>query len=127
VLTNWHSEVRAIAIDEFKRCLRDACIDTGVQGEFCSREIFGPVFLIFVTEKTEVLFYFLVLALNFAISFRMVGSSEASFDTKMLVESTYKLGHKLWTAIREDFFWNSVKIENIPVVKVSSALNYQDV
>jgi hypothetical protein len=83
--------------------------------------------LIFVTEKTEVLFYFLVLALNFAISFRMVGSSEASFDTKMLVESTYKLGHKLWTAIREDFFWNSVKIENIPVVKVSSALNYQDV
>jgi hypothetical protein len=78
-------------------------VDVGVQSEFCSREIFGLVFLTFVTEEMKVLFYFLVFALNFAISLRMVGSSEAGLNTKMLVESTHKLGCKLWTAIREDF------------------------
>jgi hypothetical protein len=74
-----------------------------VEGEFCSREISGPVFLIFVTEEMKVLFYFLVLALDFTISFRVVASSETSFNTKMLIESSHELGCKLQTAIREDF------------------------
>jgi hypothetical protein len=64
----------------------------------------------------------LILALDFAIIFRVIGSSEASFDTKMSVESMHESGCKLGAAIREDFLWDSVKSENIPVVKLGSTL-----
>jgi hypothetical protein len=95
-----------------------------VEGKFRSREMFGPIFLMFIIEEMKILFYFLVLALNFAISFRVIGGSEASFNTKTLIESTHKLGHKLWTAIGEDFLQDSVKIEDIPIVKIGSAFGY---
>jgi hypothetical protein len=78
-------------------------MDTRVQGKFCSREMFGPIFLMFVIEKTKILLNFLIHALDFAISFRVIGSSEASFNTKLFVESMHKLGCKLQAAIREDF------------------------
>jgi hypothetical protein len=97
-------------------------VNTGVEGKFCCREVFGLVFLTFVTEETKVLLYFLILALHFAISFRMIGSSEASLNTKTFIESTHKSGRKLGAAIREYFLWNPVKVEDIPIVKVSSAL-----
>jgi cellulose synthase/poly-beta-1,6-N-acetylglucosamine synthase-like glycosyltransferase len=67
--------------------------------------------------------YFLVFVLNFTITFEVVGSSKAGLDTKMFIESTYRLGRKLWIAIREDFLWNFVEMEDIPIVKISSTLS----
>jgi hypothetical protein len=78
-------------------------MNTRVKGKFCYRKMFGLIFPMLVTEETKVLLNFLVLALNFAITFRMVGSSEAGFNTKTFIESMHELGHKLGTAIREDF------------------------
>jgi hypothetical protein len=77
----------------------------------------------FITEETEVLFYLLVFVLNFAVTFRVLSSSKAKFNAKAFVKSTHKLGCKLWTAIREDFFWDSMKIEDILVVKIDSTLS----
>jgi hypothetical protein len=68
---------------------------TGVEGKFCGREVFGPIFLMFVTEKTKVLLNFLIIVLNFAITLEMIGSSETSLNITMLVEYIHKLGHKL--------------------------------
>jgi hypothetical protein len=98
-------------------------VNTGVEGKFHCREVFGPVFLTFVTEETKVLLYFLILALHFAISFRMIGSSEAGLNTKTFIESTHKTGRKLRAAIGEDFLWDSVEAEDIPVVKIGSAFS----
>jgi hypothetical protein len=96
----------------------------GVQSKFSSREMFGPVFLSLVIKETKILLYFLVLVLNFAIFFKMIDSSEASFDTKMLIESTYELGCKLWAVIGQDFLWDFMKMEDILIVKISSVLGY---
>jgi hypothetical protein len=85
MLANGDGEVGTIAIDKFKRCLGDTRAYMEVESKFCCGEIFGLVFLAFVTEELEILLYFLVLALDFAISFRVVGSSEASCNTKTLV------------------------------------------
>jgi hypothetical protein len=82
--------------------------------------MFGPVFLMLVTEETKVLLNFLVLVLNFAVTFRVVGSSEAGLNTKSFVESTHELDRELGTMIGEDFFWNSIKAEDISVVKIGS-------
>jgi hypothetical protein len=68
-------------------------VNTRVKGEFHCREMFGSIFLTFVTEKTKVLLHFLVFVVNFAVTLRMVGSSETGLNTKMLVESTHKAGH----------------------------------
>jgi hypothetical protein len=106
--TDRNGEVRAISIDQFERRLRGARVNAGVKGKFCCGEMFGPVFLSFVIEEAEVLFYFLVLTLDFAISFRMIGSSETGFDTKTLVESTHESGRKLRTTIGEDFLRDPV-------------------
>jgi hypothetical protein len=95
-------------------------VNTRVQGKFCCREIFGPVFLMLVTEEMEVLLSFLVLALNFAITFRVVGNSEAGSNTETFVKSTHESGCKLGAVIREDFLWDSIKAEDIPIVKISS-------
>jgi hypothetical protein len=121
VFTDRNGEVRAISIDQFEGHFRGARVNAGVEGEFCRREMFGSVFLTFVTEETEVLLYFLVLALDFAISFGMIGGSEAGLDTKMFVEGTHELGRKLGATIGEDFLRDSVKTEDIPVVKIGSA------
>jgi hypothetical protein len=121
--TNVHSEVGAIAIDKFERRLEGAGVYTRVKGKFHSREVFSPVFLTFVTKESKVLLYFLVFMLNFAITFRVIDSSEASFDTKTLVESIHKLGCKLQTTIGEDFLWSSVEAEDVPIVKIGSALS----
>jgi hypothetical protein len=80
----------------------------------------GLVFLMFVTEESEILFNFLVLMLNFAIFFKVVGSNEASFDTKTFIESLHELGCKLWTVIGEDFLQDSMEAENVPIVKIGS-------
>jgi hypothetical protein len=92
----------------------------GVKGKFCCREMFGPIFLMFVTEETEVLLNFLILALDFAITLGVISSSEASLDTKLFVECIYELGRELGTTIGENFLWNSVKAEDILVVKIGS-------
>jgi hypothetical protein len=68
------------------------------------------------------LFDFLVLALYFAITLRMVGSSKAGFDTKALVEGSHKTGSKLRAPIGEDLLWDSVEPEYAGVVDVSGTL-----
>jgi hypothetical protein len=50
--TDRNGEVRAISIDQFERHLRGARVNAGVEGEFCRREMFGPVFLSFVAEES---------------------------------------------------------------------------
>jgi hypothetical protein len=117
VLTNRNGEVRAVAIDKFKWYLEGTSMDTRVQGKFHYREMFSPVFLIFVTEEAKILLNFLILVLNFAVSFRVIGSSEAYSNTKLFVESIHKSGCKLWAAIREDFLWNSMEAEDVLIVK----------
>jgi hypothetical protein len=56
----------------------------------------------FITKQAKVLFNFLVLAFHFAVTLRMVGSSETGLDTKVLVEGSYEMGSKLQAAIGED-------------------------
>jgi hypothetical protein len=81
-----------------------------------------PVVLLFITKQVKVLFDFLVFAFHFAITLRMVGSSEASLDIKALVECSHKMSSKLQAAIREDFLQNSMKVEYVGVIDVSSTL-----
>jgi hypothetical protein len=80
------------------------------------------VVLPFITKQAEVLFDFLVLALHFAIILRMVGSSKASLDTKVLIEDSHETDSKLRALIGEDLLWNSMTAEYIGVVDVSSTL-----
>jgi hypothetical protein len=81
-----------------------------------------PVVLLFVAKQAKVLFDFLVLALYFAVTLRMVGSSKAGLDTKALVEGSHETGSKLRALIGEDLLWDSVKAEYVGVVDVSSTL-----
>jgi hypothetical protein len=81
-----------------------------------------PVVLPFITKQAKVLFDFLVLALYFAVTLRMVDSSEGVFNTKTLVESSHKMGSKLRATIREDLLWNPMKAEYVGVVDVSGTL-----
>jgi hypothetical protein len=53
----------------------------------------------------------------------MVGSSEASFNNKALIEGSHEMGSKLRATIGEDFPWNSVEVEHIGVVDVSGTLS----
>jgi hypothetical protein len=77
-----------------------------------------PVVLPFVAKQAKVLFDFLVLALYFAVTLRMVGSSKAGLDTKALIECSHETGSELRALIREDLFWYSVEAEYIGVVDV---------
>jgi hypothetical protein len=99
-------------------------VNTGVEGKFCCRKMFGLVFLTFVIEEMKILLNFLVLALDFAVTFGMVGSCEASSNTKTFIESMHELGRELGTTIREDFLWDSMKAEDVSVMKISSAFSY---
>jgi hypothetical protein len=63
------------------------------------------------------LFDFLVLALYFAVTLRMVGSSKAGLDTKALVEGSHETGSELRTPIREDLR-DSMEAEYIGVMDV---------
>jgi hypothetical protein len=121
--TNRNGEVGTVAVDQLEGHLGGAGVNMGVKGKFRCGEMFSPIFLTLVTEEMKILLYFLVFALNFAVSFRMIGSSEASLNTKTFIESTHKLSRKLRTAIREDFLRDSVKAEDIPVVKIGSTLS----
>jgi hypothetical protein len=76
------------------------------------------VILPFIKKQAKVLFNFLVLALYFAVTLRMVGSSEAGLDTKALIEGSHETGSELRASIREDLLWNSVEAEYIEVVDV---------
>jgi hypothetical protein len=78
-----------------------------------------PVVLPFIAKQVKVLFSFLVLALYFAVTLRMVGSSEAGLNTKVLVESSHETGSELRALIREDLLRNSVEAEYIGVVDIS--------
>jgi hypothetical protein len=80
------------------------------------------VVLPFITKQAKVLFNFLVLAFHFAVTSRIVGSSETGLDTKALIESSYETGSKLQALIREDFLWDSMKTEYIGVMDVSGTL-----
>jgi hypothetical protein len=81
-----------------------------------------PVVLPFITKQTKVLFDFLVLAFHFAVTLWMIGSSETGLDTKTLIKGSYKTGSKLWAPIEEDLLWNSVEVEYVGVVDISSTL-----
>jgi hypothetical protein len=81
-----------------------------------------PVVLPFITKQAKVLFNFLVLALYFAVTLRIVGSSEAGLDTKALVESSHETGSKLWATIGKDLLRDSMKTKYIGVVDVSGTL-----
>jgi hypothetical protein len=76
------------------------------------------VVLPFVTKQVKVLFNFLVLALYFAVTLWMVGSSKAGLDTKALVESSHETGSELWAPIGEDLLRNSMKAEYIGVMDI---------
>jgi hypothetical protein len=82
-----------------------------------------PVVLLFIIKQAKVLFDFLVLALHFAVILRVVGSSEASLNTKALVEGSHKMGSKLWAMIGEDLLWNSMEVKYIKVVDVSGTFS----
>jgi hypothetical protein len=77
-----------------------------------------PVVLPFVAKQAKVLFDFLVLALYFAVTLRIVGSSKAGLYTKALVEGSHETGSKLRAPIREDLLRDSVEAEYIVVVNV---------
>jgi hypothetical protein len=77
-----------------------------------------PVVLLFVTKQAKVLFDFLVLMFYFAVTLWMVGSSKTSLDTKALIEGSHEMGSKLWTPIREDLLWNSIKSEYVGIVNI---------
>lgn len=62
----------------------------------------ASIFLILVSEHLKVLLDILVLALNFAIALGVIGSSQASLNSKTLVEGAHKSSSKLWTMIGED-------------------------
>jgi hypothetical protein len=93
-----------------------------VESKLSGKQVRCPVVLPFITKQAEVLFDFLILVFHFAVTLRMVGSSETGLDTKVFVESSYETSSKLWATIREDLFWNSVKAEYIRVVGISSTL-----
>jgi hypothetical protein len=84
-----------------------------------------PVVLLFITKQAKVLFDFLVLVLHFAITLRMVSSSEASFDTKALVKSSHETSSKLQAAIGEDLLRDSMEAENVGVIDVRGTLGYK--
>jgi hypothetical protein len=78
-----------------------------------------PVVLPFITKQAKVLFDFLVLAFHFAVTLRMVGSSEPGLDTKALVKCSHETSSKLWASIREDLLRDSMKAEHVGVMDVS--------
>jgi hypothetical protein len=82
-----------------------------------------PVVLPFIAKQAKVLFDFLVLALYFAITLRMVGSSKAGLNTKALVEGSHEMGSELRAPIGEDLLRDSVKVEYVEVVDVSGTLS----
>jgi hypothetical protein len=96
-----------------------------IESKLSGRQVRCPVVLPFTTKQAKVLFDFLVFALYFAVTLRIVGSSKAGLDTKTLVESSHKTGSKLQASIGEDFLWNSVEAEYIRVVDVSGTLCYK--
>jgi hypothetical protein len=96
-----------------------------VESKLSGEQVRCPVVLPFITKQAKVLFNFLVLAFHFAITLKMVGSSEAGLDTKVLVKSSHETSSKLWAAIREDLLQNSVKAEYVRVVDVSGTLGYK--
>jgi hypothetical protein len=93
-----------------------------IESKLSSGQMRCLVILPFITKQAKVLFDFLVLAFYFAVTLRMVGSSEAGLDTKALVESSHKTGSKLWASIGKYLLWDSVKVEYVRVVDVSGTL-----
>jgi membrane protein required for beta-lactamase induction len=82
-----------------------------------------PVVLLFITKQAKVLFDFLVLALYFAVTLWIVGSSKAGLDTKAFVEGSHEMGSKLWAPIGEDLLWNSMKAEYVGIVNVGDTFS----
>ena len=85
----------------------------------------SPVVLPLVGEQSKILFNFLVLAFYFAVSFRVEGSGKTGLNTESFVESAYEASRKLRASIRENFLWETVKTEHIPVVDICSAFGCQ--
>jgi hypothetical protein len=83
-----------------------------------------PVVLPFITKQAKVLFNFLVLAFHFAVTLKMVGSSETGLNTKILVEGSHETGSELRAMIGEDLLWDSMKAKYIGVMDVSGTLCY---
>ena len=80
------------------------------------REVIAPVRLTLVSEHPKVLLDILVFALDFAITLRVIGSSQAGFDTETFVERAHKPGGKLWAAVGEYFLRDAMKPEDVLVV-----------
>jgi hypothetical protein len=93
-----------------------------IESKLSSGQVKCSVVLPFITKQAKVLFNFLVLVFYFAVTLRIVGSSEISLNTKALVESSYEMGSELWAAIGEDLLWDSIKVEYIGVIDVSGTL-----
>jgi hypothetical protein len=93
-----------------------------VESKLSDGQVRCPVVLPFITKQAKVLFNFLVLVFHFAVTLRMVGSSEADLNTKALIESSYETSSELWAATGEDLLWNSMKMEYVRVVNVSGTL-----
>jgi hypothetical protein len=89
-----------------------------IESELSSRQMRCSVVLPFITKQAKVLFDFLILAFHFAVTLRMVDSSETGLNTKTLVESSHETSGELRTTIREDLFRNHIEAEYIGVVDV---------
>jgi hypothetical protein len=84
-----------------------------------------PVVLPFVTKQAKVLFDFLVLALYFAVTLRMVGSSKTGLDTKVLIEGSHETSGEMRAPIGEDLLRDSVEAEYIGVMDVGGTFGYK--
>ena len=67
-------EVRVVTINEFECGLASPFVALGIECEFSSEEEIGPIILLVIAEDTKVRFDVLVFALNFSVTFRVVGS-----------------------------------------------------
>lgn len=92
----------------------------GVESEYSSWQEICPVILSFSTEETHEGFNFLVLVLNFTITFGVISGSDAGFNAEVLVEYLYNPCSKLQTLIRVNLSQKTIEAKNILIVDVLS-------
>lgn len=102
------SEVWSTPVNDFERRASSGAGDVRVQHELCHRYPVDPVVLLLGDEEAQELLYFLVLALDLAVAFRMIGSGQAGLDNKALGESMHVVSGKLVSAVGEDLAWETV-------------------
>ena len=70
-----------------------------VEYKFGKRELFYPVVLVLRDKELKKFLYFLILAFNLAIAFRIVGSDESDFNAKAFVKCSHISGYKLRSVV----------------------------